>query len=48
MLHSSMKLSVSAASPANEAGLTNPGYYGFGLRAANASIWARQIKLNSG
>ncbi len=29
----SMKLSVVAASAGNEAGLTNPGYWGFGLRA---------------
>ena len=28
----SMKLSVSAASAGNEAGLTNPGYWGYGLR----------------
>jgi len=31
-LSHSMKLSVTAASPGNEAGLTNPGYWGYGLR----------------
>ncbi len=31
-LNYSLKLSVSAASPGNEAGLTNPGYWGYGVR----------------
>ena len=32
-LSTSMKLSITSASPENEAGLTNPGYWGFGLKA---------------
>ena len=32
-LSSSMKLSITSASPENEAGLKNPGYWGFGLKA---------------
>ncbi len=44
VLSSSMKLSVAAASTANEAGLTNPGYWGFGLQANTTykgSLYAR-------
>jgi len=32
VLSYSMKLSVTAASPTSEAGLTNPGYWGYGMR----------------
>ena len=40
----SMKLSVSAASPSDEAGLMNPGFWGFGLRPGttySGSFYAR-------
>ena len=40
----SMKLVVTTASPANEAGLTNPGYWGYGLHPSttySGSLYAR-------
>jgi len=40
----SMKLSVTAASEGNEAGLTNPGYWGYGMRPGttySGSLYAR-------
>jgi len=43
-LSSSMKLTVTAASQGNEAGLTNPGYWGYGLRpntTYSGSLYAR-------
>ena len=43
-LSSSMKLSVLAAAPGGEAGLTNPGYWGIGLRPGTTykgSLYAR-------
>jgi len=43
-LSSSMKLSVATAGPGEEAGLTNPGYWGFGLRpdtTYKGSLYAR-------
>ena len=43
-LSTSMKLAVTAASQGNEAGLTNPGYWGYGLRpntAYSGSLYAR-------
>jgi alpha-N-arabinofuranosidase len=43
-LNSSMKLTVAAASEGNEAGLTNPGYWGYGLQpntTYSGSLYAR-------
>ena len=43
-LNYSMKLSVTSASPTSEAGLTNPGYWGYGLRpntTYSGSLYAR-------
>ena len=43
-LNSSMKLAVETASAGNEAGLTNPGYWGYGMRPAttySGSMYAR-------
>ena len=43
-LSTSMKLAVAAASQGNEAGLTNPGYWGYGLRpntTYSGSLYAR-------
>jgi len=43
-LHYSMKLTVSAASQGNEAGLTNPGFWGYGLHpdtTYSGSLYAR-------
>jgi len=40
----SMKLTVTSASPGNEAGLTNPGYWGYGMRPRttySGSLYAR-------
>ncbi len=50
-LNFSMKLSVTAASTQNEAGLTNPGYWGFGLQpntTYNGSLYAKVDAENPG
>jgi len=47
----SMKLTVTSASTGNEAGLTNPGYWGFGLRPSttySGSLYARADSTETG
>jgi alpha-N-arabinofuranosidase len=47
----SMKLSVTTASPGNEAGLTNPGFWGYGLRpntTYSGSLYARVENSDAG
>jgi alpha-N-arabinofuranosidase len=46
-LSTSMKLAVTAASQGNEAGLTNPGYWGYGLRPNTTYSGALYARIES-
>lgn len=50
-LNYSMKLAITKASPGNEAGLTNPGFWGYGIRPEttySGSLYARVADADAG